>query len=235
MRPFLPFALLGIGLSATISQAQEYSPNRWQETKRLNLDQQEVSYTDTVWLNTHDRSTIDIVIGGYAYRGTIAGDSLDVRKRTFYVARNEQEEIRLQFGKLTHVFTRALKDMSGADAEAFATENIIPSEPVRKINTRELTGVWRVYKKTLREGAATDISKVQYLKKMHIYSKPQKGLRGTMLTASNMEYKIKDIKSPEIKVLNTLYQPLSMKVLKQTPVELLLEDEHNVIYFLKKY
>jgi len=235
MQPFLPAALLGALLYVQPLTAQEYSPNRWKESSRLNQDQQEVRYTDTVWLNTTDRQVIDVVIGGYAYRGIVAGDSIDVKKRTFHVAKNEPEEIRLQFGKLTHIFTRAPKDMTGADADAFTAENAIPAEPVYKINGKQLPGIWRLYKKVLREGAEADISKIQYPKKIHFYSKPVKGTRGAMLTAANLEYKVKEIKGPEIKVLTTLNQPLGFKVLRQTPFELLLEDEHQAIYFFKKY
>jgi hypothetical protein len=77
--------------------AQEYSPNRWKETSRLNVFEQEVAYTDTVRMLTTDRNTFDIVIGGYAYRGTVDGDSLDVKKRTFQIISNEPEEVRLRF------------------------------------------------------------------------------------------------------------------------------------------
>ncbi|WP_118972625.1 hypothetical protein [Taibaiella koreensis] len=235
MQFLLPIALLGALLHVHSATAQEYSANRWRETSRLNTDKQEVHFTDTVWLNTTDRQMIDVVIGGYAYRGTVAGDSLDIKKRTFYVEKNEPEEIRLQFGKLTHIFTRALKDMTGADVEVFASENSIPAGPVTKINAKQLPGVWRLYKKTLREGATAELSKIQYPKKLHIYSKPLKGIRGTLLTVNNLEYKIKEFKGSEIRVLTTLNQPQSFKVLKQSPAELLLEDEHNAIYFFKKY
>lgn len=63
-----------------LSKAQEYSPNRWKETSRINEKDELLNYTDTVFMLTTDRSLFDIVIGGYAYRGTIDGDSLKCKK-----------------------------------------------------------------------------------------------------------------------------------------------------------
>ncbi len=216
------------------ASAQEYSPNRWKETTRYNPFDQEVDYTDTVFLNTFDRQTIDLVIGGYAYRGTVEGDSLDVKKRTFEVVKNDPEEIRLKFRKLTHIFTREPKGTAGADAEAFAAQNKVPDVPVKKINSKHLYGTWLVYKKTLREGVTADVHKIQYLKKLEIFRKAHKGAKGRLTSASNLEMPLKGWKGGALKFLTTLQQPRSLSVLKQSPAELLLEDENKVVYFLKK-
>jgi hypothetical protein len=223
---FFPFRILN---------AQDYSSNRWKETSRLNPFDQEVDYTDTVFLLSTDRNVMDVVIGGYAYRGTINGDSLDIRKRTFEVVKNEPGEIRLRFKKLTHVFTRELKGQAAADAEAVAAQNAIPANPVKKISLRPLYGTWKVYKKVPREGISVDIRKMQYIKMLQVFRKAQQGKKGILTSSSNLVMAIKDIKGPEIRYLTTLQQPKSLKVLKQNATELLLEDENHMVYFLKKW
>jgi hypothetical protein len=214
--------------------AQEYSPNRWKETSRLNVFEQEVAYTDTVRMLTTDRNTFDIVIGGYAYRGTVDGDSLDVKKRTFQIISNEPEEVRLRFKNLIHVFTRELKDNIAADAEAFAEKNKIPDGPAKKVNASKLNGVWLVYKKQPREGVEIDIKTIQYLKMLTIYRTPQKGAKGSLVTANNLAMKVKAIKGSTVKFTNTFNQGKVLKILRQSGNELLLEDENQMIYFLKK-
>lgn len=235
MQRFFTVLTLCTLTTLNVATAQEYSPNRWKETTRLNPFDQEADYTDTVWLNTFDRHTIDIVIGGYAYQGTVAGDSLDIKKRTFEVVKNDPEEIRLKFKKLTHIFTRELKGAAGADAEAFAAQNKIPDVPVKKINQKQLYGTWLVYKKPLRKERTSDVHKMQYLKKLEIFRKAQKGAKGRLTNASNLVMPVKGWKGKELKYRTTLQQTRSLSVLKQSPAELLLEDENKVVYFLKKY
>jgi hypothetical protein len=217
-----------------VSGAQEYSPNRWKETSRFNEKKEQLNYTDTVFMLTTDRNLFDIVIGGYAYRGTIDGDSLNVKKRTFQVMLNEPEEVRLRFKNLTHVFTRELKNYTAADAEDFASKNKIPDVPAKKINAKKLSGTWLVYKKQLRAGAETDIKTINYLKKLEIYRQAKKGAKGSLVTATNLAMKVKDIKGPSIRYINTFNQAHSLKILRQTANEILLEDEYKMIYFLKK-
>lgn len=221
-------------LCAGTPYAQEYSPNRWKETSRFNEHDEEVAYRDTVFMLTTDRNLFDIVIGGYAYRGTIDGDSLNVKKRTFQVMQNEPEEIKLRFKNLTHVFTRELKGDVAADAEAFAAKNKIPDAPAKKINAKQLNGTWLVYKKQVREGATVDIKTVQYIKKLDIYRTPQKGSKGSVITATNLFMKVKDIKGATIRYTNTFNQVRMLRILRQSGNEMLLEDEQNMIYFLKK-
>ncbi len=235
MQRFLPVLAFCAILPFGAAQAQEYSPNRWKETSRLNPFDQEVDYTDTIFLNTTDRNIIDIIIGGYAYHGVIDGDSLDVKKRTFEVVKNEPGEIRLKFRKLTHIFTRELKGSAAADADAVAAQNAIPSGPVKKINMKQLYGTWKVYKKVPREGTSVDIQKVQYIKMLQVFRKAEKGKKGSLTSSSNLVMSIKGYKGPEIQYLTTLNQPKSLKVLKQSTTELLVEDENSIIYFLKKW
>ena len=217
------------------ARAQEYSPNRWKETQRFNLRDEPVQYTDTVFVNTTDRRVIDVVIGGYAYKGTINQDSLDIGSRTFHVVKNEADELRLKFDKLTHVFTRELKGMEGADAGEFAEKNRIPDQPLAKINQKQLYGSWLVYKKVIRENVAADVKNIPYFKKLEVYKPVKKGNKGFLILASNIAWKITGIQGGEINVSNTLGQPVVVRVLRQTENELLLEDASNVVYFLKKY
>jgi hypothetical protein len=233
MKAFI--ALIGVVCLLTYQlKAQEYSPNRWKETNRLNEKEELQNYKDTVFMLTTDRNLFDIVIGGYAYRGTIDGDSLDVKKRTFHVIQNEPEEIRLRFKNLTHIFTREPKSYIGSDAEDFASKNKIPDVPAKKINAKKLNGTWLVYKKQLREGAETDIKTINYLKKLEIYRQVKKGAKGSLVTATNLAMKVKDIKGSSIRYINTFNQAHSLKILRQTANEILLEDEYQMIYFLKK-
>ena len=217
-----------------ISQAQEYSPNRWKETSRINEKEEQLNYTDTVFMLTTDRNLFDIVIGGYAYRGTVDGDSLNVKKRTFQIMLNEPEEVRLRFKNLTHIFTRELKNYTAADAESFASKNKIPDAPAKKINLKQLNGTWLVYKKQLREGVEADIKTIMYIKRLDIYRQVKKGAKGSLVTTTNLAMKVKHIKGSSIRYINTFNQAHSLKILKQTANEILLEDEHQVIYFLKK-
>ena len=214
---------------SSIVSAQELSHNRWIETGRINQNKEDVHYSDTVFLVTEDRQIIDVIIGGYAYRGTIANDSLDVKKRTFYVVSNEPDEIKLKFAKLTHTFTRAPKGTVAADAAAFAERNKIPDAAAKKVNAKMLNGNWLVYKKTLREGTTVDVKTVQYLKALNI-----KAGKGTVTNSSNLSSKVKDIKSANIRYTNNLSQVKTLKVLRQQQDEILLEDEQNIVYFLKK-
>lgn len=215
--------------------AQEYSPNRWKETQRFNLRDEPVQYTDTVFINTTDRQVIDVVIGGYAYKGTVNQDSLYIGSRTFHVVKNEADELRLKFDKLTHVFTRELKGMEGADAGEFAEKNRIPDQPLSKINQKQLYGSWLVYKKVIRENVAADVKNITYFKKLEVYKPVKKGNKGFLILASNIAWKITGIQGGEINVNNTLGQPVAVRVLRQSENELLLEDASNVIYFLKKH
>ena len=221
-------------LACIPADAQEYSPNRWKETQRINLNDEAVHYTDTVFVNTTDRQVIDVVIGGYAYKGTVNGDSLNIGSRTFHVVKNEADELRLKFGKLTHVFTRELRGTEGADALAFAEKNRIPDLPVAKINLKQLYGSWLVYKKNIRENVEADVKNIPYFKKLDIYKTTSKGSKGHLVLASNIAWKVKEIKGGTITVMTTLAQPVTVKVLRQTANELLLEDAYNVVYFLKK-
>lgn len=230
----LTLIILLIFINVNASQSQEYSPNRWKETSRLNERNEEVDYKDTVFMLTTDRNLFDIVIGGYAYRGTVDGDSLNVKKRTFQMISNEPDEVRLRFKNLTHVFTRELKDYVAADAEAFAEKNNIPDEPAKKINAGKLNGVWLVYKKQVRDGVNVDIKTVQYLKRLDLYRTPQKGAKGSLVTATNLAMKVKSIKGSSVHYLNTFNQTHILKILRQTANEILLEDEQHIIYFLKK-
>jgi hypothetical protein len=234
MKPLTLFFFLFLCAAITTVDAQEYSPNRWKETTRLNEHDEEVAYKDTVFMLTTDRNLFDIVIGGYAYRGTVDGDSLNVKKRTFQVISNEPDEVRLRFKNLTHVFTRELKDYVAADAEAFAEKNKIPDVPAKKVNTGKLNGVWLVYKKQVREGEEVDIKTVQYFKKLDIYRTPQKGAKGSLVTATNLVMKVKSIKGSTVHYVNTFNQNHTLKILRQTANEILLEDEQHMIYFLKK-
>lgn len=215
--------------------AQEYSPNRWKETQRFNLQNEPVHYTDTVFVNTTDRQVIDVVIGGYAYKGTVNQDSLNIGSRTFHVVKNEEDELHLKFGKLTHVFTRELRGTAGADAAEFAEKNRIPDQPVSKINLKQLTGSWLVYKKSIRENVDADVKSIPYFKKLDIYKPVKKGNKGYLVLASNIAWKVSEIKGGTITVLTTLAQPVAVKVLRQTDNELLLEDTYNVVYFLKRH
>lgn len=215
--------------------AQEYAPLRWKETGRRNENQQPVNYTDTVFLNTEDREVIDIVIGGYAYRGKVKGDSLDIKKRIFQVVSNSPEEISLKFDKLTHIFTRELKGTVGEDAPEFAAQNKIPDSGLKKVNPKLLTGNWLVYKKMLREGFSIDIREAQYIKKLDLFKQTRKGSKGILTTATNLPMKVKSLKGGEIKYQNTFNALMTLKVLKQNRAELLLEDEQHMVYFLKKY
>ena len=233
MKPITALVMLLSFLPYT-SEGQEYSPNRWKETSRINEKEELLNYTDTVFMLTTDRNLFDIVIGGYAYRGTVDGDSLNVKKRTFQVMLNEPEEIRLRFKNLTHIFTRELRNYTASDAEDFASKNKIPDVPAKKINLKQLNGTWLVYKKQLREGAETDIKTIPYIKKLDIYRQVKKGAKGNLVTATNLAMKVKDIKGSSIRYINTFNQAHSLKILKQTANEILLEDEHQMIYFLKK-
>lgn len=222
---------------------EEYSPNRWKESLRLNLKDEPVHYTDTVFVNTTDRQAIDVVIGGYAYRGTVNQDSLNIGSRTFHVVKNEEGELRLKYGKLVHVFTREPKGMVAADAPEFAAQNRIPDEPLTKLNQKQLHGTWLVYKKSLREGADADVKNIPYFRKLELYAtagkgkaqKSRNGQKGYMILASNIAWKVAGIKGGEISLLTTLNQPVTVKVLRQTPNELLIEDDYKVVYFLKKH
>lgn len=233
MKPFTALVML-LSFLPYISEGQEYSPNRWKETNRINEKGELLNYTDTVFMLTTDRNLFDIVIGGYAYRGTVDGDSLNVKKRTFQVIQNEPEEIRLRFKNLTHIFTPELKSYIASDAAEFALKNKIPDVPAKKINLKQLNGTWLVYKKQLREGAETDIKTIQYIKKLDIYRQAKKGSKGNLITAANLAMKVKDIKGSSIRYINTFNQAHNLKILKQTATEILLEDEHQMIYFLKK-
>jgi hypothetical protein len=215
--------------------AQEYSPNRWKETRRFNLRDEPVQYTDTVFVNTTDRQVIDVVIGGYAYKGTINQDSLNIGSRTFHVVKNEEDELRLKFDKLIHVFSRELKGMEGADAPEFAEKNRIPDLPLTAINQKQLYGSWLVYKKVIRENVAADVKNIPYFKKLEVYKPIKKGNKGFLVLASNIAWKITGIKGGDIMVNNTLGQPVVVRVLRQSENELLLEDAGNVVYFLKKH
>lgn len=147
---------------------------------------------------------------------------------------NEPEEVRLRFKNLTHIFTRELKNYTASDAESFASKNKIPDAPARKINSKQLNGTWLVYKKQLREGAETDIKTIMYIKRLDIYRQVKKGAKGSLVTATNLAMKVKSIKGSSIRYINTFNQAHSLKILKQTANEILLEDEHQMIYFLKK-
>lgn len=214
--------------------AQEYSPNRWTETQRLNAGDEPVHYADTVYANTTDRQVIDVVIGGYAYKGTVNQDSLNIGSRTFHVVKNEEGEMRLKYGKLTHVFTRAPKGTEGADAQAFAEANKIPDQPLAKLNLKQLYGTWLVYKKSLRQQADADVKNIPYFRKLELF-KPGGRQKGYLVLASNVAWKVTGIRGGNISLQTSLGQPATVKVLRQTATELLLEDEHKVVYFLKKH
>lgn len=236
MNRLLPLFIISIVITSSASlDAQEYAPLRWKETGRLNENQQAVPYTDTVFLNTEDREVMDLVIGGYAYRGKVKNDSLDIKKRIFLVLSNTPEEIRLKFDKLSHIFTRELKGTIGADAPEFAAQNKIPEVALKKVNTKLLTGNWLVYKKTLREGFSIDIKQAQYIKKLEFFKQTRKGYRGILTTATNLTMKVRSLKGSDIKYRNTFNVVMTLKVLRQNAGELLLEDEQHMVYFLKKY
>jgi len=215
------------------AHAQEYSANRWKETSRLNENQEPVVYQDTVFMLTTDRQTFDVVIGGYAYRGTVDGDSLNVKKRTFQVISNEPGAVRLKFKKLTHVFTREYKGDVAADAEKYADLNKIPDGPAKKVNAKKLNGNWQVYKKQVRDGASIDIKTAQYLRKIEIYAKPKKGAKGSV-GVNTLNMKLNSVQGATIKYTNTFNQSKTLTILRQTADEILVEDEQHVIYFLKK-
>jgi hypothetical protein len=91
-----------------------------------------------------------------------------------------------------------------------------------------------VYKKQPREGVEIDIKTIQYLKMLTIYRTPQKGAKGSLVTANNLAMKVKAIKGSTVKFTNTFNQGKVLKILRQSGNELLLEDENQMIYFLKK-
>ncbi len=114
-------------------------------------------------------------------------------------------------------------------------KNRIPDQPVAKINQKQLYGSWLVYKKSIRENVEADVKNIPYFKKLDIYKPVKKGNKGYLILASNIAWKVSDIKGGEITVMTTLAQPVAIKVLRQTDSELLLEDNYNVVYFLKRH
>lgn len=206
--------------------------NRWKETQRLNLKEKSVTYTDTLHILKIEKNEVSLRDNGFLYKAKIEKDKLDFLYRSFKIVKNNDKEIRLKDEEYIYVFSREAKDMSAADAPSGATRLAIPSTPVNNLNLEEIEGKWKAYKRENRNGPSNQIS----VKKM-ITSFSFDSSDSEVVLNGNESNAFKLVSEPNgvLKLTNQEAQVRTFIVWKLDSDELILEDEDNIVYFLKKF
>jgi hypothetical protein len=86
------FAFAVTGICSTLN-AQETLSDRWKETKRTDLTNKTVSYTDTLRLSDVSKDGMNIRRGAFQYKGQISNDLFEVGDLQFGIMKNDKEEM----------------------------------------------------------------------------------------------------------------------------------------------
>ncbi len=233
MKQILTTTLLFLS-SGFYLQAQSQLSDRWKETQRLDLDKKPVTYSDTMRLLDVNKESMSLRKGSFMYKGTISNDLLDFGHLTFGIMKNTKEEIRLRDEEFIHVFSREAKDMSAADAAAKKEAIDLPSKPVDRIELTTLYGIWDVYK---RQGRNGPLPKVDYNTLITRLSIPQGNAGGNLGTASTggQQYQVREAKGSNLIIADKDQKEHLLKVWRLSKEELVIEDENNIIYYMKHF
>lgn len=234
MNPVLIFCLLSLTVLPSL-HAQNTASDRWKETKRLDLKQKPVTYTDTLRLSDITKESLNMRKGAFQYKGSIQNDLLDMGYLTFGIDKHTKDEIRLRDEEFIHIFTRETKDLSAADAAAGKEAIDLPAQPVSAIDTALLQGNWEVYKRKGKNGPLPGIDYSTLIKGLKV----DKGAAGLGTVSGGQGpgplYTIKKTEAPDLVVTDAGQKEHRIKVWRLSATELVLEDENGILYFLKHF
>jgi hypothetical protein len=235
MKQKISFTLLCLCTGFSLA-AQDQLSNRWKETQRLSLDKKPVSYTDTLRLQEVTKESMSIRKGSFLYKGTISNDLLDFGYLTFGIMKSSKEEIKLRDEEFIHIFTREAKDMSAADAAAKKEAIDLPARPVDNISPELLAGVWEVYKRQGRNGPLAKIDYTTLITRLSVPEQKTGEPTGTVSTGGGKNlYQIKESKGSDLIATDAAQKEHRIKVWRLSKEELVIEDENNIIYYMKHF
>ncbi len=218
--------------------AQEYSPNRWKETQRLqDKDKKEIAYTDTLFLTYSGGEDIGIRKGGFVYNGKIIKNKLSLGYLEFDVLSKKEDEITLAADGNIHIFTRVLLDKSAADAYVKLKENELPTTVISAIDQDLLKGEWEAYRRVSRNGPMSQTDFKLLIKKAVFFDESQGGKLGLLYSTSPEDclYAVTAIEGGTLATQTGAGETVALKVFKADGKELIIEDQHGVLYFMRKF
>jgi len=216
-----------------VAAAQPVLSDRWKETRRLDLRNKPVPYTDTMKLQHVSKEGMDMVRGSFLYKGRISNDVLEIGDLTFGIVKNTGEEIRLQDEESIHIFSREIKDTATVKLSLD-----LPPAPVAQIDKQLLKGDWEAYKRANRKGPAEKVDYGRLLKTLSFSEEKSGGYYGSAATDhvhGNLLYHIKDIQASQLIAEDKAGQEQKLTVWKLSAAELVLEDGNGVIYYMKHF
>jgi hypothetical protein len=231
------FAFAVIGTCSTLN-AQEALSDRWKETKRTDLTNKAVSYTDTLRLSDVSKDGMNIRRGAFQYKGQISNDLFEVGDLQFGIMKNDKEEIQLRDEEFIHFFTREKKDMSATDAVASKANIDLPATPVAVIDKSMLNGNWEAYKRSSRSGPLSKIDYKTLIKTLTFDTQKPGNYYGSVTTnfiGGEALYFIKDINASDLVADDKNKKEHLIKVWRLTPEELVIEDENGIVYYMKHF
>jgi hypothetical protein len=224
--------------TCSISYAQETLSDRWKETKRTDLSNKAVAYTDTLRLSDVSKDGMNIRRGAFQYKGQISNDLFEVGDLQFGIMKNDMNEIQLRDEEFIHIFTREKKDMSAADAVARKANIDLPAMPVEAIDKNLLNGNWEAYKRGSRTGPLSKVDYKSLIKTLSFDMQKPGDYYGTFTTnfiGGEALYSIKDIKASDLVADDKNKKEHLIKVWRLTAEELVIEDENGIVYYMKHF
>ena len=231
------FALVITGVCGTLN-AQETLSDRWKETKRTDLSNKAVSYTDTLRLSDVSKDEMNIRRGAFQYKGQISNDLFEVGDLQYGIMKNDKEEIQLRDEEFIHIFTREKKDVSAADAVASKANIDLPATPVETIDKNMLNGNWEAYKRSSRSGPLAKVDYKTLIKTLTFDMQKPDNYYGAVTTnfiGGEALYSIKDIKAADLVTDDKNKKEHLIKVWRLTLDELVIEDENGIVYYMKHF
>lgn len=238
MKQQLYTALLGLtslALSSPI-MAQDALSNRWKESRRLDLHQKEVSFTDTFYLNDVTAKSLYLRKGAFQYKGTINKRTVDLGYITLSIEKRTDNEIQLKDDQFIHIFTRQLKEQSAADAALKKTEIALPATPVQQISLPMISGKWEAYKREGKDGPLPKVDYTTLITRVIVTGKDSIGHYGQVYTNKALPaYQITAIQDSNIIAMDKNNAIRRFTVWRLSPDELVLEDENHIVYYMKHF
>ncbi len=232
------YILFFVVLGSQALKAQEYSPNRWKETQRLNsINQKDIAYTDTLFLTYNGGEEMGIRKGGFVYNGKVSQNKLNLGHIAFDVLSNTANEIKLAKDSNIHIFTRVLLDKSASDAPAKIKENVLPTNVVSSIDFNLLKGEWEAYKRVSRSGPLPKVDFNLLIKKAIFYDGVQNEISGVFYATTKENYLYAVTQSENGTLISNTKEgkTIVLKVFLADGKELIVEDQYGVLYFMRKF
>ena len=225
-------------LAFNFAAAQEFSDVRWKETSRTDQRKKSVTYTDTFYLNSVSKSEMNLRRGSFIYKGKLEGRILQLGHIAYIVLKNTTEEIHLQDEDFIHIFTREIKDQSAADASKKIAAINLPEKPVSEIKHELLNGDWESYKRASKKGPLEKIDYKTLIKTLSFGLQKPEDYHGSITTTfvgGQALYYIRETKGANLVVDDKEKKEHLIKVWKLTEEELIIEDENEIVYYMKHF